>query len=80
MCVCSPEQFTDLMLSETGRAITSEFNDKHVVRVAKMQARAQYETKAEMLTPEEADKIEKEATAKVVEQLKDDVDSIRWPQ
>ena len=63
------------MQSETGRAIMSQTNDKHVAN-AHAQAQAPCKNK-DKLTQEEADKIAEEGVAKLIETLKDGVDSIR---
>ena len=61
------------MQSETGRAIMSQTNDKHV---ANAHVGTFFKNK-EKLTQEEADKIAEEGVAKLVETLKDGVDSFR---
>ena len=71
-----PEQFAELMRSETGRAIMSQFNAKHVAQ-AQAQAQEPCKTKEGKLTQEEVDEIVEEGVAKVVEVFKDGVDSIR---
>lgn len=63
------------MQSETGRAMLSQLNEKNVAK-AQAQAQAPCENK-EKLTQAEVDKIAEEGVAKLVEKLKDSVDSIR---
>lgn len=72
----TPEQFAELMQSETGRALISQFNEKNLANGSTLRE-AKVVVPEQMWTQEEAKERAQEGIAKVVEVLKEGVDSVR---